>query len=225
MGAADGSGVGSGSGSGSIPAPRSRSRMTDLVARRHDGVVGEQREQRGVPGRGLREDHGDPVEALQRLGPHTLAELLGPPGSGPAPVAPAGRPPGTSPSRWVATSHAGPRSRPRARCARGSAGCPRCHVGERRPAHSVAGQGVAVIGAGWVEPTVPLLACTTATTTGPPPRTGDPPTLAQPRKAGVRVAQCFPASGPARADERGAINAEIRRAKAPVRRAGESPGS
>ena len=40
------------------------------------GVLGEQREQRGVPGSGLREDLGDPVEPLELLRPASASLLL-----------------------------------------------------------------------------------------------------------------------------------------------------
>ena len=83
-----------------------------------DGVLGEQREQRGVADGGLREDRRDPVEALELLGPAGCRCWSRPPGPGRAPRAPAARRPGTSCARRASRGRAGRPPRPRGRCGR-----------------------------------------------------------------------------------------------------------
>ena len=55
-------------GGASTPAASSISRLSDLAESETLGVLGEQREQRGVAGGGLGEDRRDAVEALELLG-------------------------------------------------------------------------------------------------------------------------------------------------------------
>ena len=81
------------------------------------GVLGEQRQQPSVPDGGPREDGRDAVQALELLGPMTVASGA-PPGRGRARPAAPGRRPGTSCARPASRGRAGQPPRPHGRFGR-----------------------------------------------------------------------------------------------------------
>ena len=114
-----------------------------------DGVLGEEREERGVTHGGLREDRRDPVQALELLGPVGRGSRSPPRGPGRAPRAQAVRRPGTSCARGrgpaatldaastsrtarASTEMTSSRSRP-CRCSAGRYGEPRSGAGLVEP--------------------------------------------------------------------------------------------
>ena len=157
-GAAGGAGVtggGTSSGAGSTPAACQHVALDRPGRVGDDGVLGEQRQQPGVPDGGRREDRRDAVQALELLGPTTVAAGRRP-GRGRARRAAAGRRPGTSCARQASRGRAGRPPRPHGRLGR-APGRRRRRGG--RVAASAGRHGERPSGAGLVEPRTPPLQC------------------------------------------------------------------